>query len=456
METISTKKALTFLTILFLGAGVALVTHAWEPLWSPFRLSPEVVLGSMIMNTKHATTNYFEWDIRADFLREDTKEKLLQLSLRIDGDLDVQDENNEKSQGTLDLAMHMEGIDYAAKMEYRGLGDKAYFRFKTFPALPFLGLEGGGSDALRNQWFVTEKGAQDPEQEEKIKQKVEVVWEDIVKDPSLYVIQELPDTRVGKKATYHYRITLKENGVERIISGIFDALASLPVLDLERNEIDARSIASKLGEITAEVFVGKSDRLVYRYFIQKDIDIDQFLPFNFLSESEASTFVSLEFDMELSDYGKKFSVEPPPDAKPLEEFFGPTSLGGLGEAREAARDAKRQADIRQISVAMELCYDNSECGGGGQYLATRGGPNAVKAIEPFLQSVPTDPTDDFPYQYTWMPNYFWERVDDYCLYARLEEDSQISGRVVYIAAGPNGVRKRDMPNTAAFSLTNCE
>jgi prepilin-type N-terminal cleavage/methylation domain-containing protein len=45
-------------------------------------------------------------------------------------------------------------------------------------------------------------------------------------------------------------------------------------------------------------------------------------------------------------------------------------LVSLGSARKKARDANRQAVIRQISSAMELCYDDANCGGGPEKYAT--------------------------------------------------------------------------------------
>ncbi|MDP2664277.1 MAG: type II secretion system protein, partial [bacterium] len=39
-------------------------------------------------------------------------------------------------------------------------------------------------------------------------------------------------------------------------------------------------------------------------------------------------------------------------------------LVAVGPAREKARDARRQSDVRQILLAMEFCLDDSGCGAG--------------------------------------------------------------------------------------------
>jgi prepilin-type N-terminal cleavage/methylation domain-containing protein len=55
-------------------------------------------------------------------------------------------------------------------------------------------------------------------------------------------------------------------------------------------------------------------------------------------------------------------------------------LVSMGTARAKARDAKRQSDIRQISLAMEMCYDDPACGGRDAYCITDAGPDAVDRI----------------------------------------------------------------------------
>lgn len=76
-------------------------------------------------------------------------------------------------------------------------------------------------------------------------------------------------------------------------------------------------------------------------------------------------------------------------------------LVSMGGARKKARDAKRMADIRQISTAMELCFQDSSAACGGSdaaypavavdangRLTTIGGQNAIGT---YLSPLPTDP-----------------------------------------------------------------
>jgi len=98
-------------------------------------------------------------------------------------------------------------------------------------------------------------------------------------------------------------------------------------------------------------------------------------------------------------------------------------LVSLGPARKKARDAKRQSDIREINLAMEMCYDNSTCGTGSEkYIATTAGANTVTTIDtdstPLYLTVPKDPSDVSPSQYTWTANA--TPYQYYCVYTKLE------------------------------------
>lgn len=71
-------------------------------------------------------------------------------------------------------------------------------------------------------------------------------------------------------------------------------------------------------------------------------------------------------------------------------------LVALGPARARARDAKRVADIRQISSAMELCYGDTACNGvnDSTYLAINADANrrlTNTAVGSYMPTIPAEP-----------------------------------------------------------------
>lgn len=96
----------------------------------------------------------------------------------------------------------------------------------------------------------------------------------------------------------------------------------------------------------------------------------------------------------------------------------------LGNARIKARDAKRMADLKQISQAIEMYANNSGALPGGlagwcTYLSNAGFVQAASDISPYLANLPHDPTK--PSQ---IGDYFYRNTDNrnkYVLCANLEQ-----------------------------------
>jgi prepilin-type N-terminal cleavage/methylation domain-containing protein len=107
-------------------------------------------------------------------------------------------------------------------------------------------------------------------------------------------------------------------------------------------------------------------------------------------------------------------------------------LVSLGPARKKSRDARRQSDIRQISLAMEMASDDLTNGG---YVAIAGGASpttariTTTAIGAYLATIPSDPgggasavcTDDNLEMAAGAYCGFTSAVNasEYCIYAKL-------------------------------------
>lgn len=132
-------------------------------------------------------------------------------------------------------------------------------------------------------------------------------------------------------------------------------------------------------------------------------------------------------------------------------------LVSLAPARKKSRDAKRQSDIRQISLAMEMCSDDAACSPVGSYLAITAlsGRLTTAAIGTYMPTMPSDPgggssiactTDDSAELITGTYCAITSVVgSEYCIYAKLSDGN-------WFAASEKGV------NTMAsypLSMTAC-
>jgi len=122
-------------------------------------------------------------------------------------------------------------------------------------------------------------------------------------------------------------------------------------------------------------------------------------------------------------------------------------LVSLGGARSSARDARRQSDMRQVSTAQELYYNDNSA------YVTVAGPDTPDGIGTYLVSFPEDPQSTS--SYVWLNNTGVGDDQDYCVYATLEKESDTPlTNTLYFAAGPNGASEVD--SATAPTLANCE
>ncbi len=114
-------------------------------------------------------------------------------------------------------------------------------------------------------------------------------------------------------------------------------------------------------------------------------------------------------------------------------------LVSLGGARRKARDARREADIRQIVSAQEMCYDDANCGGGAEQYFTHGdctsdAAGCLPPIGDYLGEL-DDPLNSGTYVYHWLDNTACpEPGQHFCVYAVLERGG-------YFAASEKGTKE---------------
>jgi len=86
-------------------------------------------------------------------------------------------------------------------------------------------------------------------------------------------------------------------------------------------------------------------------------------------------------------------------------------LVALGSARTKARDARRESDIRQIGLAMEMAYDDDQA-----YPTSATIPTSIaSSTTTYLAAVPSDPQGG---SYGWTNNTGNNQI--YCVSANLE------------------------------------
>ena len=120
-------------------------------------------------------------------------------------------------------------------------------------------------------------------------------------------------------------------------------------------------------------------------------------------------------------------------------------LVSLGSARAKARDARRKADLRQISLAMEMYYDDHQ-----SYTTSATLPSQIGN---YLNPVPDDPQSSAGKHYGWVDNTSacgtYNAGQWYMVWAELEEGGAAGD---FFIASQNGTHQADNTSTIA---SNC-
>ncbi|MDD5589739.1 MAG: type II secretion system protein [Candidatus Portnoybacteria bacterium] len=120
-------------------------------------------------------------------------------------------------------------------------------------------------------------------------------------------------------------------------------------------------------------------------------------------------------------------------------------LVSLNSARVKARDARRQSDMHQIALAMEMYYDSQS---PASYLNIADTATAIpvsSSIGTYMNPVPLDPTNSGNYIYYWADN--GTPTTTYCVWGRLEAITTAT----YVLSNSKGTKQ----TTTAPTEANC-
>ncbi len=348
------KKVIVIIGILIvIGAGGtigALYTQIWDPTWNPFRPAPEVVLAGMVVKMEGLKTLHSE----GSFEIEGKDGEEASVRIKMTGDTDQADSKNPKSKGNFGVEFSTEGTKISTEIDFITIDQTSYWKLATVPdiPLPISGFEGLDFsiilDVVKNQWIKFDEESlknlsemlgqeyQPQLSEEEQKELTEKIV-NLLKGKKFYEVkEELPDVKIRDKMTYHYLLTLDEEGIKELIPDIikttmeyyFVGGVELPseeeIKEVIEKELPGKidEFFEKVGEITFEVWVGQKDKYLYKVEFEKEIDLSEFLKreaYPAIPVSPGKVLISGEINF--SKFNQPVEVEAPAEFKTLEEIF---------------------------------------------------------------------------------------------------------------------------------------
>lgn len=304
------------------GTGVALATRVWDPLWNPFRPNPEKVIGEMINKTAEIETLHSKISI-IGIGKENGQEKSSS-SWVLDGDLDVRDAKNFKSDFNIDIGIKVEGIQVSFKAETKSMGKDFYIRIIELPVFftAFFEMFGMDTSKIKQQWIKIEGTSPEPSPQAQQEQKEIITqFKQLFKENKIYSVKkELPDEKIGEEKVYHYVVALDKEGLKRVIPEMLNVLekysaqTGAALISPEEIAKDIDEFFKKVGELTADLWIGKKDGFLYKVKSEKEIDLSKF-------DSTSKGTLTVKLEMEDSNFNLPVKIEAPTDFKTLEEIF---------------------------------------------------------------------------------------------------------------------------------------
>lgn len=377
---------LSFLIIGGIGVATALATRVWDPLWNPFRPSPETVIHTMLQKMKELKSLHTETNAEIVFKnKSEFKLKTHFWSNQINSENKANLENL-KSEGGLNINFISEGMEFSFAGEIKQIGKVTYFKITTIPAAPFFQelfeeLEINLND-YKNVWIkfdqdsiferfkdfispedykkLKEEQKKSLEKQQKIMEKISEKFENL----KLFLLkEELRDEKIGNKKYYHYVVLLNKKEIQEKIPEIFKIILQElssdnkeEFLEISENLEDITQkldeFSEKIGDFQIDLFIDKKDNYLYKAKMEKNIDLKNF-------DLEKGSAI-LNFDINFSRFNEITKIEDPQDYKKFEDLFYDVFkriFENITKSKKRAQLYSILSDLQQLRILAELIYE---------------------------------------------------------------------------------------------------
>jgi len=364
-------------------AGI-LYSRVWDPLWSPFRPDPEEVMAQI--SSKMEGLNSLSIDSKLDIVL-DAADKSQNVKISVSAKSDSDKNNN--ATGTLYFTLTGAGQNFSITVENRSKGGTAYTKIIDFtvPTSFMSDLKEYGVDVaiIKGQWikidgnevskyleqYLGTAGAGMIEQNIKGQQQLQNQITQIISGKKFFLVkQELPDEEIKGEKVYHYVVGLNKEEVKKTIPEIFkSALKSMEseqqipigsglIADMMGQMIG--NVLDQLGEINADIWIGKKDNLVYKVNFQKAIDLSKLVEYfiGSIGFTEAGSGaipkmnLAINGNIEFSNFNKPVQVEAPKKFIPFLEI----AQNFMAKYQEKINEENIVSGMSQLQSFAEMSY----------------------------------------------------------------------------------------------------
>jgi len=363
-------KIVTVLIIIVVLAGAGLyaagqyVNFPWNPFWP----NPATVISKMAVNM--GNNKSYQTSTQLDFsATNSSKVSLGSLSFNVSGKSDVTDINNPKADFTFKINATIPGTasvpDTASiEGEVISVNEVSYLEITSVMIQGTYPISGSDLSKITGAWLSINQDsvktllAAEGESTDQFNlqqmngQEFSKNIQSLLTTAGILSVQkQLGDTVVNGQNAYHYLVKIDKTKLENLINKSITLLMTQSSnSQVQNSTTDAssslagnmaqtfvRGFLDAIGDINVEMWVGKTDYMLYQAKVDKVIDVNKLYP-------GVNIQVEAKLSMANSNFNKLVSVQAPESSQKIEDVVLPL-----------LKSQKIDADVEQIgSVAQSL------------------------------------------------------------------------------------------------------
>lgn len=386
LSSATQKKLILMIVAILIIAGIGV-------LYLFLRETPEKVLKAAASATKNVKTYSFDGIVKLDSVTTSGSLNPSSTSVGVEfkGKMDQTDPNKVKDSANLKLSMNLatggKGQEISLDADMVSLQkEKVYYKINSYN-LGFIGLLYGGMlDQFKGNWYYTnfdelaKMGAVDASSPDVSKKAAEIYG----KYSLLHFKKDLGNTTLNGISTYHYQLSLDKKALVDFYLDVLKEgrMSSLKTekakKDYEASIEKQREALSKpnktiddfVNNLNMEVWIGKSDKIMYKVFVSGNFDEKLFEELDkatsdpnskgssafSLGSSSGKSETSFELSFAIADINKPVSISEPQDAKDFGKAFGEAMEQSYKKVTPPSESYNIDSDKDGLSDQVEKVY----------------------------------------------------------------------------------------------------
>jgi hypothetical protein len=359
--------------------------------WNFFAPKPEVVIAKMMSNMSSVKSAHTTMQWTLGVTGTDGKTSQGQVSINTNSETDALDAKNPKSSGNFTISFTNPGSassNVSAVVSVTVINGTTYVKLND-AIIPSAIYSANGPDIskIKGKWFKIDKDSikalseangqtgminipsYQPNNADMVKQLQSLM----ATENMFSVTKQLNDQTISGHNTYHYLVSVDKNKLKDLIAKIIAleiqfASQNNPGTNsgaLATNMVQAvvNTFVDSIGDINMEIWVGKSDFMLYQVNLDKSIDLGKVAEaaLGYVPEPEPGVDgmqLSIKLNMINSNFNKAINVQVPASSQKIEEVLLPLINTPTANASPATKQIK--SDMTAISSTAGLLFNTSK------------------------------------------------------------------------------------------------